>query len=79
MLQLLDDGQVTDSKGNKVDFKNCIVIFTSNVGSQDIIDLQGDQELIKERVTEAMRKNVSSISVVFANSLIDLCSANLCL
>jgi ATP-dependent Clp protease ATP-binding subunit ClpB len=57
MLQMLDDGQVTDSKGNKVDFKNCIVIFTSNVGSSDIIDLQGDPELIKERVTEAMRKN----------------------
>ena len=57
MLQMLDDGQVTDSKGNQVDFKNCIVIFTSNVGSSDIIDLQGDPELIKERVTEAMRKN----------------------
>jgi ATP-dependent Clp protease ATP-binding subunit ClpB len=56
MLQLLDDGQVTDSKGNKVSFKNCIVIFTSNVGSKDIIDLQGDQELIKQRVTEAMRQ-----------------------
>jgi ATP-dependent Clp protease ATP-binding subunit ClpB len=56
MLQLLDDGQVTDSKGNKVSFKNCIVIFTSNVGSKDILNLQGDQELIKEKVTEAMRK-----------------------
>ena len=55
MLQLLDDGQVTDSKGNKVSFKNCIVIFTSNVGSKDIIDLQGDTELIKAKVTEAMR------------------------
>ena len=55
MLQLLDDGQVTDSKGNKVSFKNCIVIFTSNVGSKDIIDLQGDPELIKAKVTEAMR------------------------
>lgn len=58
MLQLLDDGQVTDSKGTTVNFKNCIVIFTSNVGSQDIIDLggsDGDQELMKQRVTDAMR------------------------
>ena len=58
MLQLLDDGQVTDSKGTKVDFKNCIVIFTSNVGSQDIIDLggaDGDQALLKQRVTDAMK------------------------
>mmetsp|Transcript_1835 Transcript_1835/g.3956 ORF Transcript_1835/g.3956 Transcript_1835/m.3956 type:complete len:820 (-) Transcript_1835:52-2511(-) len=60
MLQLLDDGQVTDSKGTKVDFKNCIVIFTTNIGSQDILDLggsDGDQELMKERVTNAMRAN----------------------
>eukprot|EP00581_Thalassiosira_minuscula_P008541 CAMPEP_0183703314 /NCGR_PEP_ID=MMETSP0737-20130205/1095_1 /TAXON_ID=385413 /ORGANISM="Thalassiosira miniscula, Strain CCMP1093" /LENGTH=935 /DNA_ID=CAMNT_0025930043 /DNA_START=475 /DNA_END=3282 /DNA_ORIENTATION=- len=58
MLQLLDDGQVTDSKGTKVDFKNTIVIFTSNIGSQDIIDLggaDGDQALMKERVSIAMR------------------------
>ena len=64
MLQLLDDGQVTDSKGNKVDFKNTIVIFTSNIGSQDIIELggaDGDQELMRERVTSAMRDNVSRV------------------
>jgi len=71
MLQLLDDGQVTDSKGNKVDFKNCIVIFPSNVGSKDILDLQGDQELIKERVTEAMKKSVSNyVTFIIAYSLL---------
>jgi ATP-dependent Clp protease ATP-binding subunit ClpB len=62
MLQLLDDGQVTDSKGTKVDFKNCIVIFTSNIGSRDIMELggnPGDQALMRERVTNAMRANVS--------------------
>lgn len=61
MLQMLDDGQVTDSKGNKVNFKNCIVIFTSNVGSQDIIELggsEGDQALMRERVNNAMRAHV---------------------
>ncbi|KAL3766572.1 hypothetical protein ACHAW5_003875 [Stephanodiscus triporus] len=60
MLQLLDDGQVTDSKGTKVDFKNCIVIFTSNIGSKDIMELGGnprDQALMRERVTSAMRAN----------------------
>jgi len=36
MLQLLDDGRLTDSKGNVVNFRNTVVIFTSNVGSQDI-------------------------------------------
>jgi len=58
---MLDDGQVTDSKGTKVSFKNCIIIFTSNIGSKDIIDLggaDGDQALMKERVTSAMRENV---------------------
>ena len=38
MLQMLDDGRLTDSKGRSVDFKNCVIIFTSNIGSQDIID-----------------------------------------
>lgn len=60
MLQMLDDGRVTDSKGNAVNFRNCIIIFTSNVGSQDIIDLEGsssveDQAIMRERVTQAMR------------------------
>ncbi len=61
MLQILDDGQVTDSKGTKVDFKNCVIIFTSNIGSQDILDLgESNQELMRERVFQAMRENVSA-------------------
>jgi ATP-dependent Clp protease ATP-binding subunit ClpB len=60
MLQLLDDGRLTDSKGNTVNFKNTICIFTSNIGSQDILDLNssreiGDEEIMKQRVTQAMR------------------------
>jgi ATP-dependent Clp protease ATP-binding subunit ClpB len=60
MLQLLDDGRITDSKGNVVNFCNTIVIFTSNIGSQDIIDLQdsreiGIQETIRMRVEKAMK------------------------
>lgn len=38
LLQLLDDGRLTDNQGRTVDFKNTIVIMTSNVGSQDLID-----------------------------------------
>lgn len=60
LLQLLDDGRLTDSKGNTVNFRNTICIFTSNIGSKDILDLGGsseigDQEIMKERVTQAMR------------------------
>merc|ERR1712232_843496 len=60
MLQLLDDGRLTDSKGNMVNFRNTVVIFTSNVGSEDILDLGsstevGDQDLMKERVAAAMK------------------------
>jgi ATP-dependent Clp protease ATP-binding subunit ClpB len=60
LLQLLDDGRLTDSKGNTVNFRNTVCIFTSNVGSQSILDLQGssearDQEIMKERVIQAMR------------------------
>jgi len=60
MLQLLDDGRLTDSKGHTVNFRNTICIFTSNIGSQDILDLQGsseigDQEIMKQRITQAMK------------------------
>lgn len=60
MLQMLDDGRLTDSKGNTVNFRNTICIFTSNIGSSDILDLNGssedgDQEVMRQRVTQAMR------------------------
>lgn len=48
MLQLLDDGRVTDSKGNVVNFCNCIVIFTSNVGSQTILDVPTNGAGVRE-------------------------------
>ena len=59
MLQLLDDGRLTDSKGNNVNFRNTICIFTSNIGSQDILDLdpneEGSREKMRQRVTQAMK------------------------
>jgi len=60
MLQILDDGRVTDAQGHTVDFKNTIIIMTSNVGSQYILDLAGDDsryDEMRRRVMEAMRNN----------------------
>ena len=55
LLQLLDDGRLTDSKGNVVNFRNTIVIFTSNIGSADIITSAGDSEAIRDKVMGALR------------------------
>lgn len=60
MLQILDDGRLTDSQGRTVDFTNTIIIMTSNIGSQYILDLAGDDskyEEMRNRVMEAMRVN----------------------
>ncbi|MGJ3248745.1 MAG: ATP-dependent chaperone ClpB [Elainellaceae cyanobacterium] len=60
MLQILDDGRVTDSQGHTVDFKNSIIIMTSNIGSQYILDLAGDDaryDEMQSRVMDAMRNS----------------------
>jgi len=60
MLQILDDGRVTDAQGHTVDFKNTIIIMTSNIGSQYILDVVGDESRYDEmhsRVMEAMRNS----------------------
>lgn len=58
LLQVLDDGRITDSQGRTVDFKNTVIIMTSNIGSQYILDVAGDDDQYTEmrlRVTEALR------------------------
>ena len=56
LLQLLDDGRLTDSHGRTVDFKNTVVIMTSNIGSQFIQELGGrDEAEMRKRITETMR------------------------
>jgi ATP-dependent Clp protease ATP-binding subunit ClpB len=56
LLQILDDGRLTDGQGRTVDFTNTIVIMTSNVGSQWIRDLgEGDREEMRTRVMDALR------------------------
>ena len=56
LLQILDDGRMTDGKGRTVDFKNTVIIMTSNVGSQYIHELNGKDNREKERrVMDALR------------------------
>ncbi|MGD2126476.1 MAG: ATP-dependent chaperone ClpB [Desulfobacteraceae bacterium] len=56
LLQILEDGRMTDGKGRTVDFKNTVLIMTSNVGSQWIHELQGkDNKETERRVMEALR------------------------
>lgn len=56
LLQILDDGRLTDGKGRTVDFKNTVLIMTSNIGSQWIQDLGArDYEEMRRRVLEALR------------------------
>ncbi|MBR1770636.1 MAG: ATP-dependent Clp protease ATP-binding subunit [Lachnospiraceae bacterium] len=68
LLQVLDDGHITDSKGRKVSFKNTILIMTSNAGAQRIVDpknlgfaavnnAQKDYEKMKSAVMEEVKKN----------------------
>ncbi|MFM9917762.1 MAG: ATP-dependent chaperone ClpB [Rhizobacter sp.] len=51
LLQVLDDGRLTDGQGRTVDFKNCVIVMTSNLGSHQIMQMAGqDSELIREAV-----------------------------
>ena len=55
-LQILDDGRLTDSKGRTVDFRNTVIIMTSNIGSQYIQDLADDDAQMRATVMEELRK-----------------------
>ncbi len=56
LLQILDDGRLTDSQGRTVDFRNTVIIMTSNIGSQWILEQgTGDWELVETQVTQALR------------------------
>ena len=60
MLQILDDGRVTDGQGRTVDFTNAVLILTSNIGSQSILDLGGDDgqhDEMTRRVNDALRSH----------------------
>ncbi|MCP9849368.1 ATP-dependent chaperone ClpB [Cyanobium sp. Morenito 9A2] len=60
LLQVLDDGRVTDGQGRTVDFTNTVLILTSNIGSASILDLAGDPARhgeMEKRVNEALRSH----------------------
>ncbi len=60
LLQVLDDGRITDSQGRMVDFRNAIIVMTSNIGSEHILKVKGedrDYDKIQNQVTQALRKH----------------------
>ncbi len=54
LLQVLEDGRLTDSHGRTVDFKNCVLVMTSNLGSAQIQELVGDREAQRAAVMDAV-------------------------
>ncbi|MGW6461029.1 ATP-dependent chaperone ClpB [Streptomyces sp. NPDC055078] len=69
LLQVLDDGRLTDGQGRTVDFRNTILILTSNLGSQFLVDPHLGDEEKKQRVLEVVR---ASFKPEFLNRLDDL-------
>ena len=55
LLQVLDDGRITDGQGRTVDFKNTVIIMTSNLGSQHILEVEDNPEQREARVMETLR------------------------
>ena len=72
LLQVLDDGRVTDSQGRAVDFRNTVIVMTSNIGSEHILDISGDDskyDLMRNKVMEGLR---SHFRPEFLNRIDDL-------
>jgi ATP-dependent Clp protease ATP-binding subunit ClpB len=60
LLQVLDDGRITDSQGRAVDFRNTVIVMTSNIGSEHILDVSSEEsqyEKMRTRVLEALRSH----------------------
>jgi ATP-dependent Clp protease ATP-binding subunit ClpB len=57
LLQVLDDGRLTDGKGRTVDFRNVVVIMTSNLGSGHILDVTLDRDQLRDRVMADVRSH----------------------
>lgn len=55
LLQILDDGRITDSQGRLVNFSNTVVILTSNIGSQYLMDGDADDAAVEDKVMQALR------------------------
>ena len=57
LLQLLDDGRLTDGQGRTVDFRNTVVIMTSNLGSQHIVDMADDKDRMNATVMDVVKQH----------------------
>jgi ATP-dependent Clp protease ATP-binding subunit ClpB len=68
LLQIMDDGRLTDGKGRTVDFSNTVLIMTSNVGSEFIVE-EADKEKIRERVEDSL---ASTFRPEFLNRIDDI-------
>jgi ATP-dependent Clp protease ATP-binding subunit ClpB len=69
LLQILDDGRLTDGKGRTVDFKNTVIIMTSNLGSREIQEFEGDDKQLRAAVNEQLR---ASFKPEFLNRIDDV-------
>jgi ATP-dependent Clp protease ATP-binding subunit ClpB len=70
LLQILDDGRLTDGHGRTVDFKNTVIIMTSNIGSQWIVELgEKDEQEMRKRINEALK---ASFKPEFLNRVDDI-------
>jgi ATP-dependent Clp protease ATP-binding subunit ClpB len=69
LLQILDDGRLTDGKGRTVDFKNTVIIMTSNIGSHAISEAEGDLDASTPQLLEALR---STFRPEFLNRIDDI-------
>ena len=70
LLQVLDDGRITDSQGRTVDFKNTILILTSNIGSQELLDgIDSEGNIEKSAEDEVMEELRGSFRPEFLNRL----------
>ncbi|MGJ3248346.1 MAG: ATP-dependent chaperone ClpB [Elainellaceae cyanobacterium] len=72
LLQVLDDGRVTDSQGRVVDFCNTIVVMTSNIGSDHILDVAGDDSKYEEMRTRVLGALRSHFRPEFLNRVDDI-------
>ncbi|NET47954.1 MAG: AAA domain-containing protein [Merismopedia sp. SIO2A8] len=72
LLQVLDDGRITDSQGREVDFRNTVIVMTSNIGSEHILDVSGDDSRYEEMRSLVMTALRSHFRPEFLNRVDDL-------
>jgi ATP-dependent Clp protease ATP-binding subunit ClpB len=72
LLQVLDDGRITDSQGRTVDFKNTVIIMTSNIGSETILELGGNDAYYDQMREQVLRALQSRFRPEFLNRVDDI-------